>query len=579
MTDPWEVTVNNVDYSGYWTEIYVDERLNEMTRFKVKLFGVDNSCSDVDPGNTVKVKLNNNDYFKGRIESTDFTSESSCLLNGFDMSVKLTDHLHNHSWSATPSTVIVNDVCSGVINIGTNTNWGTLAFDIINDDKLSGLSRLSNFIGYDWWVDESGGNDQFNIHTRRGGTVSQATFNTTGDTNLWNNVRRKVDKESLYNDIAVLGYGGGTAQIKGTASDATSISNYGTHSIRLVARTVRDTGVLGSIASTFLAEHKDPIDRIALYPQDVEQTFTLGDAITINDTDTGMSSNYKVVAKKLDLVYGRTPKLKIEAANKSLRFTDRAGEKFNITVEGNTYQVIRDPGHTHNVSGTTASHDHTKTSQSPSLSGNAASHDHSSYSASHTHNVVSHTSQTSLTSQGDGTAGHSYSSSSKEISTSWTNITSYSNSIISGKECFQLHLNLENQEASDQWYYVRIGTGTGYYPDSSGVQLRIKAGEITSIDLRVPAHAYNQSGTFYIQAKVYSSTYTTFCAWDYYWVDSHVHNINAITGGASSADAGVSATSKSPALSGNAASHDHTLTAQSPTTSGTSGTDTTGITG
>ena len=486
----WTLLINGTDYSTSYLKAEFIGELNKPSTFEIELFDTDSSDSNVQAGNIVKLQLNSNTVFKGKITRVEYKDNGTAKIYGYDMSVLLLERTHNQRWSSTNTSNIVSTVCSGVINVGTNTNYGTVDFAIENEPKLLGLAKLARQINYDWWVSwDASDNDYFNIDTQKGSTTSQATFYTSGSNVNCLSVHKEEDREAVINKVKVLGYGDGTQQIdSGWIQHSASQSYYGVKEAIFLDRTIKDVTSAQRLANTILNLYKahdgtnpQPFYRISLKPIESDYTFTTGDVVTVNDTRTGLSSNdYRVIKKTLILYGNKSPELKIEIANRKRTFLDKILRDSEMTHTISSYQQINDPGHTHDSDYTTEAHSHGPGTYS------TPEHYHSSdnmVAADHRH------SKGTLDTAHQGTSGTGYffpSSASAYISdlvgdNTWRNagvsinVGSYTYMFHRAQGHIYLYLNVTGT-APVVWsteIHIRIKNTTDneYYPHSSGIMI------------------------------------------------------------------------------------------------------------
>jgi len=364
----WTLLINGVDYTTSYNKAEFIGELNKPSTFELELFDIDSDDSNVRAGNIVKLQLNGNTMFKGKITRVEYRDDGVTKIYGYDMSILLLERTHNQRWTSANTSDIVNAVCSGVINVGTNTNYGTINFAIENEPKLLGLAKLARQINYDWWVSwDSSDNDYFNIHTQKGNSTPQAVFYTSGSNVNCLSIQKEEDREAVINKVKVLGYGDGTQQINsGWVEHSASQSYYGIKEAIFLDRTIKDVTSAQRLANTILNIYKahdgtnpQPFYRISLRPIETDYTFTTGDVVTINDERTGLSSSdYRVIKKDLVLYSSRSPELKIEIANRKRTFLDKILRDSELTHVISSYQQINDPGHSHSGIYSGGSHSH-----------------------------------------------------------------------------------------------------------------------------------------------------------------------------------------------------------------------------
>jgi len=108
----------------------------------------------------------------------------------------------------------------------------------------------------------------------------------------------------------------------GDGSD-TNNANYGLRRGVYSYPDIFDQNTLDLLAQNILEDHKDLVERITLIPVDfrnVLNTVEVGDTVTINDSDAGLSGNYRVVGMTFRNKEGYES-LELEVSNAKTRFT------------------------------------------------------------------------------------------------------------------------------------------------------------------------------------------------------------------------------------------------------------------
>ena len=579
----WTLLINGVDYSDNYLKAEFTEKLNEPFTFELELFDIDHDDPNVQAGNIVKFQLNSTTVFKGRLEKPQYSDTGIVKCYGYDMSVKLLEKTYDGSWSATATSTIVSDLCSGVINVGTNTNYGNVDFSV-HESRLLGLAKLARQIGYEWKVNQDASdNDQFNIAERVGNDTSQATFNTGGSlANCWD-IKKMVDREALINKVKVLGMGDGTQQIdSGWRENTDSQSYYGiTKEAIFIDRTIADVTSAQRLADQILDTYSGyegtypdgtpkPFYRISILPVETDYTFSVGDDVTVNDTRSGMSGEYKIVKKRVILNATKPNRLELELSNRVTTFLDKLARNEEQLQDLGSYKHGTDTG-TADVSesdiapaleGNAASHQHSPSESevSPALEGNAASHDHSSYTSTHSHTV----SATTTNIKGDSwmtDTNHTSDGSYSGLGSDWTDIASYTVDTSGYSENQKRRSTILVHEVeivitscpSPEYFEYKLesysyGLGTRkIFLDNMGT---------TAIWKEISSMKPSEGETLYLRCR-YTGTGTA--DFNYHlktwWSTGHTHDIDTNT--AEDASANVSATPNAPNLEGNAASHQH----------------------
>jgi len=338
----FSVYIAGSDYTNKLMNFRYRKRLNQMSTFEGDLIGVKSNDSAVSEGNEVMFFTGSHLDLKGKLDKPKWESFGKAKIQGKGMERDLhRRHVNREEWVSSGTDEIVRNLCSEnldgsspwVMETGTVHNWGTIG-QVRGEysNRLRILSELAHVStsgtkSYDWYVSQSGTNfstDKFNFVKHRGSQSSVKTF-TTGDNAYM--VAYEKDMEELANDITVLGYGDGANQISGTASDATSKANYGTHEKSFYDRTLIDSSVAGSLAQAYVNELKDPIERIRLQAVDDNTTdVEVGDYVTVEDDDVFPGgSDFRVVGIEKSRNRGRR-KLIYELSNKSKAFAENVSD-------------------------------------------------------------------------------------------------------------------------------------------------------------------------------------------------------------------------------------------------------------
>ena len=111
-----------------------------------------------------------------------------------------------------------------------------------------------------------------------------------------------------------------------TSSQAgSSISTYGLMDYTIIDKTLMNEQTAELIASKYLMERKDPIIRIKIRPDEPMSdvaNLDIGDKITINDSEAGLSGEYRIVGMEYVSNYGELT-LEIEVSNRNLEFIEQ----------------------------------------------------------------------------------------------------------------------------------------------------------------------------------------------------------------------------------------------------------------
>jgi len=649
----FNILINGNDYTHKCIKLKIKNRLNEIPSAELEVIGLKPSnWDDISEGKVIKVIYGNTIIFKGIIQSIEPTSNYRAKIFALDsVCVKLSNWgLRNASIAgryrktATATSTIVNELCSEnldgaspfIVNVGTNTNYGSIDFRAENMTRLQALAKLAKLIGYDWWPSYPSDVDTFNIDTRKGSSTSVKTFYTYGTNQNCAAVKRLKDKSQLWNAVTVLGYGDGTNQVMSSEyTDATSISTWGRHEKVWTDKTLRTVSECNSLAQKILNDHKDPINKFTLKIHDVTEILPdlveVGDQVTIYDNAIYLDTethDYKVVAMEIYFGAGGSY-ITLECHSKTYAFLeDVMTLKQSLQTQEGT-AIIKDPGHSH-ADGTysAASHSHTDGTYA------AAGHTHAdgTYTAvSHTHADGTYTAVSHTHDEGDYVASHShgvgtYGADAHGASDQgyyfgiYTNTISTTGSWVSVGT--QINLGSYTYLFHGVWGFIRIDFDAGsgyswscaikvrvkntsdgtYYPNSSGLMLTagfVMEGMNTIVFpfyIHIPHNWTSDSYVlqYYIENNSHWNTSgTQEIIYAYHGSRGHTHSISGSSGvtgaylsgnsGSTAPDITGSSTATAPDVSGSSGSTAPDVSGSSgstaPDVSGESSSNTTGITG
>jgi len=223
----YEVFINGTDYTEKLSRLEVIESLDEIGQVSLSLADVEGTApTDIVENKIIKIKLDGTQFFKGLITRITYTSSTEVDIVGYDMSLKLLNRkmdrylaTNRQPTGATPSifTDIVSENQNGtgtdIMQLGTNTSYaGLISFRCEHDNRLRGIAAIANTLGWDWWVNQDGSdNDQINIDAHRGSLTSTFTFIDGSNCSLSSKTK---DCDSMVNWVTLLGYGDGINQLR-----------------------------------------------------------------------------------------------------------------------------------------------------------------------------------------------------------------------------------------------------------------------------------------------------------------------------------------------------------------------------
>jgi len=162
-------------------------------------------------------------------------------------------------------------------------------------------------------------------------------------------------------------------------------------------------------------------------------------------------------------------------------------------------------------------------------------HDQNYFTQSnHTHNVNTLTSEVAYSTQSVNTSGHSSTNNATKNSNAWEDLDASISGPIANMESLWITVNINNTSGTDSNFYARFeqaNEGTRYYPDSTGTHVRVLAGKSGTMVFAVPTQWFTKSSANNVLQvdNDAAGPITYMVSWDYFWVPSHKHQINAFT--------------------------------------------------
>ena len=264
------------DTSGNWQEFTsyeyfkVVKKQNQISEFEIKIYDIrDDEKAYIKEFGEVMFFSESNLILKGRIQKIKYSTAYECTATGYGMESVLLDkeliksndkrvQYTNESAQAVAKELlsentdgnspwIMDPSATGLFA----TDWGDVSIRYEYANRLNALAKLSEAIGYEWWVSQGDDySDYFNIAeyqpTTTRATVSQETFTITGDSANCSMTSKEKDISNLANKVDALGYGDGVNQIHTSTYNASP-----TYSVLSADITSTDTTIPLADASDF----------------------------------------------------------------------------------------------------------------------------------------------------------------------------------------------------------------------------------------------------------------------------------------------------------------------------------------
>ena len=198
--------------------------------------------------------------------------------------------------------------------------YSTLASDITDSSVTITLADATDF-------DSSG---EIRIAEERITYTGKSGNDLTGCARGANSTTALVHKQNVYIEkyVAI------TSPESGSSIGANGLMDY-----TITERDIIDLSTLELIGSRILLERMDPIVRIIVMPNEPLETIgsrKVGDKITINDSESGISGEYRIVGMTCVSDYGDLS-LEIEASNKTLNFIEQMQKQKQIAENLSKY--------------------------------------------------------------------------------------------------------------------------------------------------------------------------------------------------------------------------------------------------
>ena len=576
------------------------DRLNSVNEASIRISGTGELKRGlVEMGSTVKIYRNDALEFYGLADKIDFLEGGALSVHATGYEIKLTQEngdYANSPYTSTASATIANEIIaeSTDFSAGTVEAGANIDFRIAVTDSLwNGLSNLIGKVSQDIQIDYA--NAEVDILDHRGSATSVQTMNAGIDLNNL----RVTHSYPLGNDVRVYGKGDGENQIKSAhathGQDATSKSTYGV--IRKIYRdsTVVSQSEADTLADALVAKYKDPTKIYDFEVVNPNQTLTTGDVITLNAKDQGLSSeSVRVINKKRGLegnseflilrvtnaAYGiltrdindllgkiqksaRDDQTYMQGTTNILTFSEKINANnsagLNIYAQLPSSFILDEVGN-NRVNSFTVDYDvdefrstigtATETSVAPSLSaGSTDSHKHDASDSGHDHNNSTQTSSASWIGSDEGS---DTSTSVSCSSGSWTTVCSeYVGNVNNTSVFFVIDGNSGGAEDISVRIYNNATTpGTVFQIYQDGFR------DVCSLEMRDVGGGPCDGDYIKLEVFPHSGAITVD---GYIGIHEKAHTHSISSWDVSDENAAVSDANKTPGLSGNAASHDHSV--------------------
>lgn len=544
MVETITVSVNATSYNEDWTKIVINEIINQIYTFEMKM-SVENTgtnYTNIANGKEVVINYDGTELMRGTITDIDYTSDEEITIKGIRSGayILMRKQSDNYVKTTYPTSSIVTDLCSGVITVGTNTNYGNVDFRAQDSNNMLSLIRMARVINYDWWFDYSGGNERFNINTRKGSATPVKIFKTYGTDFNCTVATRKKDQTGVWNRVKVKGFGDYNQQIESAwADDLTSQGLWGIRERGWVDKTKSTIAECDLLRDQILSDRKDPINKFTLEIDDPTEVLpaqvVVGDEVTIDDNNIFLTGevdfDYKIIERRIEINPGGEYNVSLTCASRTYSFieeiahlagqqqaydnfqqinqlTEDTAESANSTnvvdvlntvsaVTGINYSSTVTGGGTLGVINSLVA---SSAGGTIDLSQTTQTQDHSSNSKA--------TANSTIASSSTGGVENSYGATG-----SWNTVYSMGNPGNNTLSFVMSDWRWSNYSSND-FGFVRVEAGGSYFPDSSGIAIQMRSFDTTH-QHTLSAHTHPLTGgptpdnTNNVLANQYINPYTS----------------------------------------------------------------------
>jgi len=365
-------------------------------------------------------------------------------------------------------------------------------------------------------------------------------------------IKVNKDYENIYNNIIVLGYGKGDNQVKATASDSTSISNYGQRDYTITDFSIRDATTAQLIADSMLALMKDPKTTIEIewFLGTTQLIARRGDAVTIIDSINNINGTYRIFSINYEseskimlhaMEEGSIAPMNLQEFLKDLKFEDLTQSNYAFGTTIKTSEIF--VGDAKGGGGDPDNNSCYFRFKTPNPSGSINSavlnittvqmeanyHTSSIYDPTHTHTINPGNVSASPSSSGAiafGGEGEYFNSSYSDFTSLFTGIEVSNGADDTGWVQFLMNIEIPADTVPHS-YYVRLKDSDGnYYPNSTGVQIITSANNqkmVIPVTIVINDNLLNKTIDIEYKGSVGSFTYT-------FWSGTkHTHTITGTT--------------------------------------------------
>ena len=314
-TPDWQIELANFNVSRACQKLRFKDTISQPGEFNMELMV---KPGDIEENDNFLVFKNSETVFSGLVRRPENSSSREDRYQGQGPSALLKGVPINEEYKDTDTKTIVEDVFSQIstdrISVGVNEqlNSENNSVDARADDEgaLNFLNRVIMSHGGEWntTYNEESGDFEFNVYERLETDEPVKEFRGGDDES---NIRELNDKQVFdkeYDAVIVKGYGDGEDQV---SAEFPARSQWPDDPMVLkhTDKTVFSEREAETKAENIYNEHVE-WRNIELVPANTNEVLNLGDLVSVDEDNTGISGEFRVVQRKLNIHFGQDNELK-----------------------------------------------------------------------------------------------------------------------------------------------------------------------------------------------------------------------------------------------------------------------------
>lgn len=326
-TPDWQIELANFNVSRACQKLRFKDTISQPGEFNIELMA---KPADIEENDNFLVFKNSETVFSGLVRRPENSSSREDRYQGQGPSAFLKGVPITEEYKNADTDTIVDDVFSQIstdrISVGVNEqlNSENASVDVRADDEgaLNFLNRVIMSHGGEWnttYNDESG-DFEFNVYERLETAEPVKEFRGGNDES---NIRELNDKKVFdkeYDAVIVKGYGDGDDQVS-AEFPARSQWPDDPEVLKHTDKTVFSEREAETKAENIYNDHLE-WRNIELVPANNNEVLNLGDLVSINEDNTGISGEFRVVQRKLNLNFGQDNEIKYVLSDRPINMVE-----------------------------------------------------------------------------------------------------------------------------------------------------------------------------------------------------------------------------------------------------------------